>query len=109
MPEATPRSTRTTARGTGGGRRREVPSPDGDEGRSAVEPGSATDDRPGVCPVAFCPIGAALSATQMLKPDVVEHLLVAGRELMLAARAVIDQRLADAPEPASRLERIEIG
>ena len=47
-----------------------------------------------VCDVAFCPIGLALSAVQPLKPDVVEHLLVAGREFLLAAKAVIDARVA---------------
>jgi hypothetical protein len=61
--------------------------------------------------VAFCPIGLALSAVQPLKPDVVEHLLVAGREFLLAAKAVIDARVAEDPEggPAPTLERIDIG
>jgi hypothetical protein len=63
----------------------------------------------GPCPVALCPIGAALSAAQQVRPEVIEHLLIAGRELMLVAKAVLDARLADAEEPAPTLERIEIG
>jgi hypothetical protein len=71
----------------------------------------AADQGRHVCDVAFCPIGLALSAVQPLKPDVVEHLLVAGRELLLAAKAVIDARVAEDPDggPAPTLERIDIG
>ena len=32
----------------------------------------------------FCPICLAVTAVQPLKPDVVEHLLNAGREFLLA-------------------------
>jgi hypothetical protein len=42
-------------------------------------------------------------------PELVEHLLVAGRELLLAVRAVIDARLETMEEePHSGLQRIEI-
>lgn len=63
-----------------------------------------------VCPVAFCPVGMALSTAQLAGPDVVEHLLAAAREFLLAARAAIDVR-ADGFErkDGNRLERIEIG
>lgn len=64
-----------------------------------------------VCSVAFCPIGLALSAMQPLKPDVVEHLLVAGREFFLAAKALLDARadeLKVAGGPAT-FEKIDIG
>lgn len=61
----------------------------------------------GVCPVGFCPIGMALSAVQGVRPDAVEHVLAAGRELLLAARAVIDAR-AEESGASSTLERIEI-
>jgi hypothetical protein len=63
-----------------------------------------------VCNVGFCPIALTLSAVEPIKPDVVEHLLIAGRELLLAARSVLDAR-ADAVEhdATSRLEKIEIG
>ena len=56
-----------------------------------------------VCNVAFCPIGLALSAVQPLKPDVVEHLLLAGREFFLAAKALMDvARRRPAKETADR-------
>jgi hypothetical protein len=64
-----------------------------------------------VCNVAFCPIGLALSAVQPMKPDVVEHLLVAGREFFLAAKALLEVRADDlAKEGApSTFEKIDIG
>jgi hypothetical protein len=63
-----------------------------------------------VCDVAFCPIGLALSAVQPMKPDVIEHLLVAGRELFLAAKAVMDARADDLSKGGpSTLEKIDIG
>jgi hypothetical protein len=64
-----------------------------------------------VCQVAFCPIGMALSAVQGAAPDVLEHLLAAAREFLLATKAVVDARSADLQEPGSptRLEKIEIG
>ena len=63
-----------------------------------------------VCNVAFCPIGLALTTMQGAAPDVVEHLLKATQELLLAARAVIDTRAKDVEgEPGeSGLHRIEI-
>jgi hypothetical protein len=64
-----------------------------------------------VCNVAFCPIGLALSAVQPMKPDVIEHLLVAGREFFLAAKAVIDARADDLSKDSgtSTFEKIDIG
>jgi hypothetical protein len=60
--------------------------------------------------VAFCPIALTLSAVEPLKPDVVEHLLVAGREFFLAAKAVLDARAEDLrrDEGSPRLEKIDI-
>jgi hypothetical protein len=70
----------------------------------------------GVCPVAWCPICLAVTAVQPLRPDVVEHLLKAGTELLLAFRGVIDARAEDlteegGAEPAgpTRLEKIDLG
>jgi hypothetical protein len=63
------------------------------------------------CPVAFCPIGMALAAVQGAAPDVLEHLLAAAREFLLATKAVVDARGADFEEkqkPAT-LQKIEIG
>jgi hypothetical protein len=67
------------------------------------------------CPVAWCPICIAVTAVQPLKPEVIEHLLKAGTEMLLAFRGVIDARAdemqpADSDDPAStRLEKIDIG
>ena len=67
-----------------------------------------------VCTVAFCPIGLALSAAERVQPDVVSHLLVAGREFFLAAKAVMDARADDLsgdapPDGPARMEHIDIG
>jgi hypothetical protein len=72
---------------------------------SAADAGEGKSDG-GVCPVGFCPIGMALSVVQGTKPDAVEHLLVAGREFLLAARSVLDARAEAAG--SSSLKRIEI-
>jgi hypothetical protein len=64
-----------------------------------------------ICNVAFCPIGLALSAVQPMKPDVIEHLLLAGREFFLAAKAVLDARADELKDDgvAPTLEKIDIG
>ena len=67
-----------------------------------------------VCDVAFCPIGLALTAAEHVQPEVVSHLLLAGREFFLAAKAVMDARAEDlerdaAPGGGARMERIDIG
>jgi hypothetical protein len=63
---------------------------------------------PPICSVAFCPICTAVTALGEAKPELVEHLLLASRELLLAVRAVIDARLESQPERPTRLERLEI-
>lgn len=60
-----------------------------------------------VCPVGLCPVGMLLTLTGEAKPEVVEHLVNAGRELVLAATAFLNAR-ATALEDRPRLERIEI-
>jgi hypothetical protein len=45
------------------------------------------------CNVAFCPICLMVTTIGDIRPELVEHLLLAGRELLLAARSVIDARL----------------
>jgi hypothetical protein len=64
-----------------------------------------------VCNVAFCPIGLALSAVQPMKPDVIEHLLLAGREFFLAAKAVLDARADELKDDgvSTTFEKIDIG
>lgn len=71
------------------------------------------------CPVAWCPVCLAVTAVQPLKPDVVEHLLKAGSELLLAFRAVVDARAdefegkgeegAKGGRGSARLEKIDLG
>jgi hypothetical protein len=77
---------------------------------AAAEPHAQTG-----CPVAWCPICMAVTAVQPLKPEVIEHLLKAGTEMLLAFRGVIDAR-ADEMQPPdddeqgpTRLEKIDIG
>jgi hypothetical protein len=88
------------------------PMPEGVE--DAVD---AADDAAGgsqsapICTVAFCPICTAVSLVGELRPELMEHLLLAGREMLLAARALIDARL-ETTEPGAvkpRMEHISIG
>jgi hypothetical protein len=77
---------------------------------ASAEP-DATAETGHVCNVAFCPIGLALTAVQPLKPDVVEHLLVAGREFFLAVKALLEVRAEDLAKDggSSTFEKIDIG
>jgi hypothetical protein len=61
-----------------------------------------------VCEVGFCPVSLFLTATGRVQPEVVEHLLAAGRELVLAVQAVVNAR-AEGVARTSPLEHIEIG
>jgi hypothetical protein len=64
-----------------------------------------------VCNVGFCPIGLALTSVQPMRPEVVEHLLVAGREFVLAMQAVVSARaeqFAGEGVPTD-LQKIDIG
>jgi hypothetical protein len=63
-----------------------------------------------VCTVGFCPICLAVTTVQPLKPEAVEHLLNAGRELLLAMTAVLGARADEAggKEKAPTLTRIDI-
>lgn len=62
------------------------------------------------CSFSFCPICMALTAVGDARPEVIEHLLVASREALLALRAIIDARLDGTPpaEEPTRLERLTI-
>lgn len=77
---------------------------------ASAPPEPETPPREHVCNVAFCPIGLALSTVQGAAPDVLEHLLKAAQEFLLAARAVMDNRAKDFEgEPTDDvLRRIEI-
>lgn len=72
---------------------------------AAAEP--HVEERP-VCTVAFCPICAAVGAAQEVRPEAVGHLLAAGREMLLAVRALVDARAQETEERPARLEKIDI-
>ena len=52
-----------------------------------------------------CPICAGLAAFREARPDAVEHLLKAGAELLLAAKALVDGLAEPARGPAPRRRR----
>jgi hypothetical protein len=81
------------------------------DGRAERESAASSPAPSHVCSVAFCPIGMALTSIQGAGPEVLDHLLAAAREFLLAARAVIDARAADFEGRAGTagLEKIEIG
>lgn len=77
------------------------------DGSASREAGQA-----GVCPVAFCPICTAVSVVNRANPEVVQHLLLAGQQFLMALKAVIDARAADFEQPEAAetpLQRIDIG
>jgi hypothetical protein len=78
--------------------------------KAQAEASSPSAPPPPLCSVAFCPICTMVTAMGEARPELVEHLLLAGREMLLAARAVIDARLEgmDADEGKTKLERITI-
>ena len=46
-----------------------------------------------VCTVGLCPICTLVTAFGDARPELTEHLLLAGRELLLAMKVLIDARL----------------
>jgi hypothetical protein len=71
------------------------------------EPRTTEEGSP-LCSVTFCPICTAVTAFGDARPDLMDHLLVAGREMLLALRALIDARLEGAGERQAKLERLKI-
>jgi hypothetical protein len=63
---------------------------------------------PPVCTVSFCPICTMVTAAGELRPEVAAHVMAAGRELLLAMRALIDARLDGTKPQPVRLERLTI-
>jgi len=81
--------------------------------KSTRKPASAKgkEDAHPTCTIGFCPICAAVTAVQPIRPDAVEHLVSAAREFLLAAKTLLDatiERTGDPPEQSARLERIDI-
>ena len=54
-----------------------------------------------------CPICMSLYALQQSRPEAMEHLMVAGHELFLAFRALVESQ-ADRWEQVSTLQRISV-
>ena len=67
------------------------------------------------CPVPWCPLCVAASVVQPLHPEVLDHLIKAGTELLLALRAVVDAGTGQeggsegSATGPTRLEKIELG
>jgi len=61
-----------------------------------------------VCCVSFCPIGRAMNVAAGAGPEVLGHLMNAAREVLLAARSLIEAK-PDGEGRPSGLEKIEIG
>ncbi len=60
----------------------------------------------GQCPYP-CPFCMGMGMLKQMRPEVAEHLLTAGRELMMAARAVIDS-MAETRGSGNEPERIPL-
>jgi hypothetical protein len=90
---------------TSDGRATSRPATDAGAGRS-----TGGDPGAGICPFALCPICATLSVVNRASPQVVDHLLSAAREFLLAARAAVDARAADYEDRTGNdeLHRIDI-
>jgi hypothetical protein len=69
----------------------------------------APETKEHVCTVGFCPICLAVTAVQPLRPEAVEHLANAARELLLAMSSILGARAGQAgKEPSPTLTRIDI-
>lgn len=56
------------------------------------------DDHDGSCPYP-CPICLGMAFLGQMRPEVAEHMFKAGRELMLAAKAFLDQVSEESSAP----------
>jgi hypothetical protein len=75
--------------------------------RTTTNTPKESNKTPPVCTVSFCPICIAVTTASDARPEFVEHLMAAGREFLLAVRAIIDARL-EGMEPPVKLERLTI-
>jgi hypothetical protein len=82
---------------------------DGSKGsaRNPGGPDEAAQVQGPVCDIALCPICTAVIAMGEMRPELVEHVLAASREFLLALRTVIDSRLRD-DRPRDELHRLKI-
>ena len=99
--------------GTGARRTKKSPERAGGTGAKRtdrVEDATPTDSAtPPLCTIAFCPICTFVTAVGEVRPELVDHLIVASREVLMAARALIDARLQGMPPPPPKMERLTIG
>jgi hypothetical protein len=104
------RGPRAGAGRTTGGRERASSSGER-PGEGSETTGSHESRLDGICPVAFCPICTAVSAVNRASPDVLQHLLLAGQQFLMALKAVVDARAADFEDPEAEeppIQRIDI-
>jgi hypothetical protein len=110
------RANRTAATGAARPAREDPPPASAHDTHSGPRtPGAAPRDeagadtaRPPVCSIAFCPICTFVTAVGDARPELLDHLILASREVLLAVRALIDARLEGTAPPA-KLERLTIG
>jgi hypothetical protein len=72
-----------------------------------AEPRKHTDSHESACPVGFCPVGMFLTVAGNARPEAVDHLMAAGRELVLAWSAILQTRASEV-DRTSPLEKIEV-
>jgi hypothetical protein len=74
--------------------------------QSRKRTGTEAADGP-ACPVGFCPVGMFLTMAGQARPEAVDHLMAAGRELVLALNAIVQTR-ASQVDRTSPIEKIEV-
>jgi hypothetical protein len=72
-----------------------------------AQPRKHTDSAESACPVGFCPVGMFLTVAGHARPEAVDHLMAAGRELVLAFNAILQTRASEV-DRTSPLEKIEV-
>jgi len=56
----------------------------------------------------MCPICTTVMLLGDIQPELMGHLLAAGREMLLAMRTIIDLRLQEPPDPPKTIQRLHI-
>ena len=79
--------------------------PDPSNGGSAAAAPDEKKKAP-ICTVTFCPVCTVVTALGDARPDIVEHMMSAARETLLAMQALVEVRLNGA-EPSARPGRVE--
>ncbi len=75
--------------------------------QSRKRTGSDSADQGPACPVGFCPVGMFLTMAGQARPEAVDHLMAAGRELVLAFNAILQARSSQV-DRTSPIEKIEV-